>query len=104
MIKCKTAKGRFRRALQSLWDWCHVNRHQPIQDQYRKLRQKVTGHYAYYGTTGNENRLSAYLRGVRRAWKYWLARRDRDRSMTWSEYQRLERCYPLPPVRIVHRC
>jgi RNA-directed DNA polymerase len=104
VIKRKTAKGRFRRVLQSLWDWCHSNMHQPIQDQYRKLRQKVTGHYAYYGITGNGNRLSAYLRGVRRAWKYWLARRDRDRSMTWSEYQRLERRYPLPPVRIVHRC
>jgi RNA-directed DNA polymerase len=104
VIKRKTAKGRLRRALQSLWDWCHGNMHQPIQDQYRKLRQKVTGHYAHYGVTGNGNRLSAYLRGVRRAWKYWLARRDRDRSMTWTEYQRLERRYPLPPVRIVHRC
>jgi RNA-directed DNA polymerase len=104
VVKRKTAKDRFRRALQSLWDWCRVNLHQPIQDHHRKLRQKVTGHYAYYGITGNANRLSAYLRGVRRAWKYWLSRRDRDGSMNWSEYQRLERRYSLPPVRIVHRC
>jgi RNA-directed DNA polymerase len=104
VIKRKTAKGRFRRTLQSLWEWCRVNLHQPIQEQYRKLSQKLKGHYAYYGITGNSDRLSAYLRGVRRAWKHWLSRRDNDGSMSWAEYQRLERRYPLPAARIVHRC
>jgi RNA-directed DNA polymerase len=104
VIKRKTAKGRFRRALQSLWEWCRVNLHQPIQEQYRKLSQKLKGHYAYYGITGNSDRLSAYLRGVRRTWKHWLSRRDNDGSMSWAEYQRLERRHPLPPARIVHRC
>jgi hypothetical protein len=100
----KTAKGRFRRALQAVWEWCRENLHAPIADQHRSLRQKLKGHYAYYGITGNANCLSAFLRGVRRAWKYWLSRRDRDRSMSWPEYQRLERRYSLPSVRIVHRC
>jgi RNA-directed DNA polymerase len=104
VILRKTAKGRFRRALQALWEWCRVNLHKPIETQHRKLRQKLTGHYAYYGITGNGSRLSSFLRGVRRTWKYWLARRDRDGSMNWSEYRRLERRYRLPSVRIVHRC
>jgi RNA-directed DNA polymerase len=104
VVKRKTAKSRFRRALQSLWEWCRVNLHQPIQEQHRRLRQKLQGHYAYYGITGNAGRLSAFLRGVRRAWKYWLSRRDREGSMSWAEYQRLERRYSLPPGRIVHRC
>jgi group II intron reverse transcriptase/maturase len=103
VVQRKTAKGRFRRALQVLWEWCRKNRHAPIADQHRSLRQKLKGHYAYYGITGNANRLSAFLRGARRAWKYWLSRRDRDGSMTWTEYQRLERRYRLPPVRIVPR-
>jgi group II intron reverse transcriptase/maturase len=103
VVQRKTAKGRFRRALQVLWEWCRRNRHAPIADQHRSLRQKLKGHYAYYGITGNANRLSAFLRGARRAWKYWLSRRDRDGSMTWTEYQRLERRYRLPPVRIVPR-
>jgi RNA-directed DNA polymerase len=104
VVKRKTAKSRFRRALQSLWEWCRVNLHQPIQEQHRKLSQKLKGHYAYYGITGNSGRLSAFLRGVRRTWKHWLSRRDRDGTMNWTEYQRLERRYSLPPARVVHQC
>jgi group II intron reverse transcriptase/maturase len=104
VVQRKTAKGRFRRALQALWEWCRANLHQPLPDQHRRLSQKLHGHYAYYGITGNGNRLTAYLRGVRRAWKYWLSRRNRDRPMSWTEYLRLERRYRLPPVRVVHRC
>lgn len=104
VVKRKTAKSRFRRALHALWEWCRDHRHDPIKDQYRPLRQKLRGHYAYYGITGNSDRLCAFLRGVRRSWKHWLGRRDNGASMTWATYQRLERMYPLPPARIVQRC
>jgi RNA-directed DNA polymerase len=103
VVKRKTAKGRFRRAVQAIWEWCRVNRHRPIQEQHQKLSQKLRGHYAYYGITGNSTRLSAFLRGVRRAWKYWLSKRERA-GMTWTDYQRLERRYGLPPARVVQRC
>jgi group II intron reverse transcriptase/maturase len=104
VVKRKTAKSRFRRALQTVWEWCRDNRHRPIQEQHQKLRQKLKGHYAYYGITNNANRLSGFLRGVRRAWKHWLSKRDRANSMTWADYQRMERRYSLPPVRVVHKC
>ena len=90
-------------ALQALWEWCRANRHRPAQEQHQKLSQKLRGHYAYYGITGNSGRLSAFLRGVRRIWKHWLSRRDRT-GMTWADYQRLERRYGLPPARVVQRC
>jgi RNA-directed DNA polymerase len=104
VVKRKTAKSRFRRALKSLWEWCRKTLHDPIQEQHRKLSQKLKGHYAYYGITCNASRLSAYLRGARRIWKHWLNRRDNADSMTWAAYQRLERRYRLPPARIVRRC
>jgi len=104
VVKRKTAKSRFRRALKTLWGWCGDNLHRPLTEQHRTLRRKLQGHYAYYGITGNGDRLSGFLRGVRRIWKHWLDRRDNAGSMTWAAYQRLERHYPLPPVRVVHRC
>ena len=104
VVKRKTAKSRFRRAFKSLWEWCRKNLHNPIQEQHRKLSQKLNGHYAYYGITGNASRLSAFLRGARRTWKHWLNRRDNADSMTWAAYQRLERRYRLPPARIVRKC
>ena len=103
VVKRKTAKGRFRRALTALWEWCRVNRHRPIQEQHQKLSQKLRGHYAYYGITGNSRRLSTLLRGVRRTWKHWLSQRDRT-GMVWADYQRLERRYGLPPARVVRTC
>jgi RNA-directed DNA polymerase len=104
VVKRKTAKGRFRRAMQAIWDWCRDHLHDPVQDQFRQLRPKLRGHYAYYGITGNFHRLSAYLLGVRRIWKHWLGRRDNAGPITWAAYRRLERSYPLPTPRIVQRC
>jgi RNA-directed DNA polymerase len=103
VVKRKTAKGRFRRALHAVWEWCRDHRHIPTEEQHQKLSEKLRGHYAYYGIVGNSVRLSGFLRGVRRAWKHWLSGRDRA-GMTWATYQRLERCYPLPPARLVLRC
>jgi RNA-directed DNA polymerase len=82
VIKRKTAKDRFRRALRAMWEWCRKHLHNPVRDQHRQLRLKLKGHYAYYGIRGNYNRLSAYLRGVRRIWRHWLNRRDNAGSMT----------------------
>ena len=103
MIKRKTAKNRFRRALTAIWEWCRKHLHDPVRAQHKKLRLKLQGHYAYYGIRGNSNRLSAYLRGVRRIWKHWLNRRDNHGAMTWADYTRLSRLYPLPNARIVHQ-
>jgi RNA-directed DNA polymerase len=104
VIKRKTAKSRFRRALHAVWEWCRKHLHDPVRDQHRKLKLKLQGHYAYYGITGNSGRLSAYRRGMLRIWKHWLDRRDNHGSMTWAEFQRVDRRYPLPYARIVHEC
>ena len=83
VVKRKTSKSRFRRALQALWVWCGSHLHRPIEEQHRTLSQKVRGHYAYYGLHGNAVCLSGFLRGVHRTWKHWLSRRDRT-GMTWT--------------------
>jgi hypothetical protein len=60
VVKRKTAKGRFTRAVRSIAQWCRLHRHQSIRDQQRTLCQKLRGHYAYYGITGNSSELSAF--------------------------------------------
>jgi hypothetical protein len=37
---------------------------------------------------------------VRRAWRKWLDRRNRERRMTWEKFERLEKQYPLPLPKI----
>jgi len=47
VIKRRTAKKRVRRAKKTLWQWCRVNRHRSLKEQYEELGQKLRGHYQY---------------------------------------------------------
>ena len=102
VVKRKTAKGRLKRAFQALSEWCRVNRHQPIAVQHQTLKQKLQGHYAYYGITGNFSSLQEFLEGARQIWKRWLSRRRRAGPMTWKDFLALEQRYGLPKARMVH--
>jgi RNA-directed DNA polymerase len=101
-VKRKTASTRFTRTLRRISEWCRENRHQPIAQQHATLRQKLQGHYAYYGITGNSAALSRMLHFVTGIWKKWLARRNREGRWTWEVHNRMLERYPLPPARTVH--
>ena len=101
VVKRKTAANRFRRALQGVSSWCRRHRHEPVGEQQRKLNQKLQGHNAYYGITGNFPALHSFRQAVRRIWQKWLSRRNRKRNFTWTHFARLEQRYPLVPARVV---
>jgi RNA-directed DNA polymerase len=102
VVKRKTAQGRLSRALRSLARWCRLHRHDPIAEQHQALIQKLRGHYAYYGITGNSALLRCFRDGVIRTWKKWLARRRRRAFLSWAVFGRLLKRYVLPLPEIVH--
>lgn len=102
VIRRKTARGRFNRGLKRIGDWCRKNRHLPVEDQQAKLRQKLNGHFAYYGITGNGWGLQKFREGVKKLWQKWLNRRNRNCPMPWERFQMFLKHYPLPPARVVH--
>jgi RNA-directed DNA polymerase len=102
VVKRKTAKSRFKRALAALSEWCRENRHHPIKEQHHKLTEKLQGHYGYYGIIGNFFSLQMFREETRGIWRRWLSRRNRDRPMTWPKFLRLEQRYALPRARVVH--
>jgi hypothetical protein len=99
VVKVKTAADRFTRAVRSIDQWCHDHRHLPLVEQQQKLNQKLRGHYAYYGLTGNSGSLSRFQQEVENRWRKWLNRRNNIRSMHWAKFCALIRRYPLAPVR-----
>ena len=101
VIKLKTAADRFSRSVRSMDQWCRDNRHISLSQQQQKLNEKLRGHYAYYGVTGNSGALSRFLWEVQRRWRKWLYRRSRTRSMNWARFRRLLQRYPLAGVRTV---
>jgi RNA-directed DNA polymerase len=103
VIKRKTAHQRFSRGLKQIAEWCRHNRHRPVVEQHQELCQKLRGHFAYYGITGNDLWLQKFRQGVKRAWQKWLHRRSRSATdMPWDRFNRLLQRYRLPPARVVH--
>jgi RNA-directed DNA polymerase len=102
VVKRKTARSRLTRAIRKIAEWCRWHRHDPIGKQQQTLCQKLRGHFAYYGITGNAPALSQFRNAVVRRWRKWLNRRNRERSLDWAKFNRLLERYPLPAVRVVH--
>lgn len=101
-VQRETAKGRFTRALKQIAQWCRLHRHDPIGVQHRMLTQKLRGHDAYYGITGNGHALTRLHYEVRQVWRRWLGRRGGKRVLSWERYEELLRRFPLPAARVVH--
>ena len=95
VVKTRTAKDRFRRALVNMAQWCKLHRHAPLRQQQQMLNAKLRGHYGYYRRIANAARLWALLRRVVLVWWRWLCRRSQRARLTWPAMARLLQRYPL---------
>jgi hypothetical protein len=102
VVKRRTAPSRLRRALTTIAQWCRFNRHRPIPEQHQTLSQKLRGHFAYYGITGNSEGLRRFRDAVLGFWRKWLSRRTHGILLAWEHFTRLLERYPLPPALVVH--
>ena len=101
MVKRKTARSRFSRAVKKVADWCRSHLHDPVAAQCHTLGQKLRGHFAYYGITGNMQALQCFRQAVLGLWYKWLRRRHRQ-SLAWPAFLELLRRWPLPHATVVH--
>jgi hypothetical protein len=102
VVKKRTAASRIRRFAKAIGEWCRRNRHRPIQEQHATLSQKLRGHDAYYGVTGNCSSLNRTRAIVARIWRKWLARRSWKGRFGWASLWGLPGRMPLPAARVVH--
>lgn len=102
VVKRKTAKSRYRRALKRANEWCRTYRHYPVGWQHEKLVSKLRGHYEYYGITGNFEALAKVQHGVKQLWWKWLSRRSEKGRLSRARYKRLLERYPLPAPVVSH--
>lgn len=102
VVKRKTTASRFTRAIRTVTHWCRANGHRPIAEQYTTLCQKLRGHFAYYGITGNSIALAGFRDEVCRVWRKWLSRRRRKNRPSWNWFARLQERYRLPYAVAVH--
>jgi len=110
----KTRKGRFKlgrkTASSRLWGklktmnmWLkEIRSFVKLQDWWQVLRQKLIGHYNYYGISGNIVGIRKfYKRSISLAYK-WTNRRSQKRSFNWEQFCRFVKYNPLPEPKIYH--
>jgi RNA-directed DNA polymerase len=102
VVRRRTAKERFRRALRRVSEWCQKNRHQPLLEQGKQLGRKLEGHYGYYGITGNFGCLASFYERVRSLWHRWLSSRSQRGWMPWEHFDRMLKRCSLPRPKVTH--
>lgn len=102
-VRRQTAKARLARAISAIDQQCRAMRHWLLREQHQRLAQMLKGHYAYFGITGNFERLADLYEQVKRSWRKWLSRRSNNSPVVWAVFQRVLLHLPLPRPRIVHR-
>lgn len=100
VIRRKTASSRLSRALKRIGEWCRVNRHRPLAEQWSTLSMKLRGHYGYYGITGNMRSIEWFRRQVEHIWWKWLGRRSAKGRMNWARFGMILTRFPLPAARL----
>lgn len=100
-MKRRTSGKKFRMKIVAFKKWLKENRSQmPLVELWTKVKQKLLGHYRYYGVTDNYKRMQEYRYRVEEMLFKWLNRRSQKRSMNWQRFKEYMKRYPLPSARI----
>lgn len=99
----KTSRKKFRIKVKEINGWLkRIRNHLPVEEIWKTLKQKLRGHYEYYGISGNYRMIASFYYRVNRALFKWLNRRSQRRSYTWEEFRKYRSKYPLPLPKIKH--
>ena len=86
IIKVKTEKKRLTRKIKDFAKWIKDSRHS-FDDNIKRIRAKITGHYNYYGVTYNFESIRYYYTNVKKLIFKWLNRRSQKKSFNWEQFQ-----------------
>lgn len=100
----KTNPKKMRAKLKAMNQWLKSIRNAiEFKEWWPILKQKLIGHYRYYGISGNMRGIRIYYsQSVKLAYK-WVNRRSQKKSFNWEKYRRLiYEWNPLPQPKIYH--
>ena len=66
-----------------------------------KWKQKLQGHFNYYGVSGNIEMLMKYYHETLEIMFKWLNRRSQRKSCTWEGFMAMVEYYGIPRPRII---
>lgn len=103
MVGIRTSKKRMNRALVTMNRWLKGMRNLVSTETiWERLSAKLTGHYNYYGISGNFVAINRYYHRTRTLTLKWMNRRSRRKSWNWEEFERYLKTYPLPTPKLTY--
>lgn len=97
MVKVKTSRKRKIRATGTMNSWLKTIRNKvDTKEIWKTLALKLTGHYQYYGISGNFEGIKWYYHKTLHLTLKWMNRRSRKKSWNFDEFRKYLLQNPLP--------
>ena len=102
LMTMRTSKQKFRAALSAILSWIKKDRSRlGTGALLTKVKQKLQGHFNYYGVSGNYEMLSKFHYQVCRLVFKWLNRRTQRKSCNWAGFKEMLSYFKVPCPRII---
>ena len=99
----KTSKENLTRKLKETKEWLKQIRNKlRLKEWWPVLKSKLTGHYNYFGVSGNYRCLQQFYNQIFSMLFKWINRRSQKKSMNFDQYQNYLQWNPLPTPRICY--
>jgi group II intron reverse transcriptase/maturase len=103
MVHTKTSKKRLYEAVTTINNFLKTNKNRyKLENIWEKITLKLTGHYNYYGVSGNFEEIKIFYEETRRLIFKWLNRRSRKKSFSWEKFTEYISFNPLPKPRLTY--
>jgi len=102
LVTMRTAKLKFSAALAAIEGWIKKERSKlGTAALLIKLKQKLQGHFNYYGVSGNCDMLRKFRWHVCQIVFKWLNRRSQKKSCNWSGFREMLSYFKIPTPKII---
>jgi hypothetical protein len=100
-VKRKTSKKKFKQKVKEFKEWIRRIRNVfTTEEIINKTKQKLVGHFRYYGITDNIRMLSNYKHSVQELLFKWLNRRSQRRGFNWDKFNKFLKRNLIPKPKI----
>jgi hypothetical protein len=102
LVKMRTSKNKFKSAIANFLSWIKKERSKlGTRALFVKMRQKLQGHFNYYGVSGNIEMLMKYYHETIEIMFKWLNRRSQRKSCTFKRFMGMVEYFRVPRPRII---
>jgi len=97
LVKMQTSKKKYKAALNNIQIWIKEARIKLAMTAiFLKLKQKLQGHWNYYGVSGNYEMLAKYYAQVVNILFKWLNRSTQRKRCNWQGFKEMLNFYEIP--------